>query len=296
MSASLPYIPPEWSNMCRPTKVQKRYKDRDVQPCAPNKTAVCPTEIEMDYVSNVIKSDTTAVSTPMLSAKDCVHVGTTCESILKCITMTPVSVDEPILLLDNIIAKLPFKDVLHKLSMCNTTHPNLTLISKRFEESFMRVPMHQHERSCVMGDNCECNFIDPKKPFTAVEFCPPMGNPSSASMPPHMCVICHRKLVQTCFYEAQFQNNHRWDCVIQSYGNIYGEDGEYSRDVVLVSPPNTDLVRVMPLPIACHQRNQYTVDDSAVRHLIQNNMTHLPSSQGFVLPSSGLSSVCTPPY
>lgn len=156
----------------------------------------------------------------------------------------------------------------------------------------MREPLHANERLCCMGENCECNFIDVSKPFTAVEFCPPFGQPTSEAVERHMCVICHRKMVQMCFYDAQY-NQKKWEHCIQSYGNIFGQPNEYCKDVMLIAPPNTDLLKVMPFPIACHQRNQYTVDDCGVRHLIQNNMTHI-TKQNFEHPSLDASNGCMP--
>ena len=34
----------------------------------------------------------------------------------------------------------------------------------------MREPLNSTERLCVMGERCECRYIDKGNPFTAVEF------------------------------------------------------------------------------------------------------------------------------
>jgi len=299
MDCKIPYIPTEWDNIQRPQKTHRKGVVRrgngdgaggsatPTHGASSAGTVLASAEMEA-YVCTVIQNDINEMEKD--NKEEIQHkqdlVQADCNKILDCIAKTITMTDPPTqLMLDNIISQLPFKDVLYKLNHTdiNRKNPNLPLISKRFEESFMRAPMHARERLCAMGGNCECNFIDLHKPFTAVEFCPPMGTPANENTQRHMCVICHRKLVQSCFYDAQF-SVQQWDVLVQNYGNIFGHTDEYSKGVVLISPPNTDLLRIMPLPIACHQRNQYTVDDCGVRHLIQNNMTHIPE-QDFLPPS-----------
>ena len=84
-----------------------------------------------------------------------------------------------------------------------TEAPKIPVVTKAYEESYMRQPMFDYERPCVMGALCECNFLS--EGFTAVEFLLPS---EAATMTPaserQMCVLCHRKLVQKLFYDIVY--------------------------------------------------------------------------------------------
>ena len=57
--------------------------------------------------------------------------------------------------------------------------------------------------------------------------------------------------------------------IIQRYGNIANQRGEYSSDAMIMCHPNGP-VQCMPLPIVAHQRNHYQVYDvSVVKHIKQ---------------------------
>lgn len=101
----------------------------------------------------------------------------------------------------------------------------------------MREPVDASERPCAMGDTCECTKItrDPADGFVAVEFLLP-GECRDESTPPHMCVLCHRKTVQTLFYDMVYSGTP-CHCVIQRYGNICGAPNEYAREVRPSPPP-----------------------------------------------------------
>jgi hypothetical protein len=258
--------------------------------------------------------------------------------------------------LDHILSNVPYKDMLQDLfgmdgdRGCIGEHgddaatrplksPSIPLVTKTYEESFMREPMWEHERLCIMGTNCECNFIGTRagEGFTAVEFI----LPSEACILPaqrtrQMCVLCHRRLVQSLFYDIIYaggehprmchvlsQNqshafhlcfvcvcvrvvfvcgfissiflshslthslylhpallNHclMLSCaagspfrgVIQRYGNICNQEGEYAREVMLICPPNGP-VECMPFPSVSHQRNKYAVYTKAgIKYIKQN--------------------------
>ena len=62
----------------------------------------------------------------------------------------------------------------------------------------MRQPL-KGEAACVMGANCECQFLDPKLRFTAVEVRLPQDPPQA-----QMCVLCSRKTTQKLFYDICF--------------------------------------------------------------------------------------------
>jgi hypothetical protein len=116
------------------------------------------------------------------------------------------------------------KDLFGSNASCTRGYraPSIPVVSKVYEESYMRQPIYEYERLCVMGANCECNFIGsrPGEGFVGVEFLLP-SEASSSSAPceaeeelqdstsraqqqqqqQQMCVLCHRKLVQSLFYD-----------------------------------------------------------------------------------------------
>ena len=188
----------------------------------------------------------------------------------------------------------------------------------------MRQPMYDYERPCVMGGNCECNFIGTKvgEGFTAVEFPLPTATSGQGSMcsstaedddqqqqqkgeegggppaaPPSMCVLCHRRLVQSLFYDIIYAGSP-YRGIIQLYGNICNQENEYARsaflrvcvlsqtfvdmnttcrEMCLICPPNGP-VECMPLPSVCHQRNKYSViQKNGVKYIRQ----HLVGVQDF---------------
>lgn len=115
--------------------------------------------------------------------------------------------------LDHILSRVPYKEMLRdlfgsqKMSSSADRAPNVPVVAKAYEESFMRQPMFEHERLCVMGALCECNSVSmiPGSGFTAVEFLLPSEasamSSGTADVEQQMCVLCHRKLVQKLFYD-----------------------------------------------------------------------------------------------
>lgn len=60
--------------------------------------------------------------------------------------------------------------------------------------------------------------------------------------------------------------------IIQRYGNIFGQPGEYASECMLICPPGIGL-HAMPLPIMSHQRNRYSVvNNGGVKHLRQHRV------------------------
>ena len=129
----------------------------------------------------------------------------------------------------------------------------LPIITKVFEESFMRQPL-SGERECASGTLCECNFIDTANPFICVEFLVPGEQPGPT---PQLCVICSRKVTQKLFYDILFTGK-TYPGVIQRFGNICNTPGEYARDCCLICPANGPLNN-LPFPCMSHQRNKYQV-------------------------------------
>ena len=103
-----------------------------------------------------------------------------------------------------------------------------------------------------MGDLCECRFIDRQCPFTGVEFRLPDDPPT-----PQLCVLCSRKATQKMFYDMCYAGVAPKG-VIQRFGNIFGQPGEYSTELMLSCPQGVSL-SAMPLPIMSHQRSRYSV-------------------------------------
>ena len=154
------------------------------------------------------------------------------------------------------------------------------VVSRMYEEQFMRETLNSSERQCVMGRDCECNFIDKSNPFVGMEFLLP-GEERPANV--QMCVLCHRRFVQAMFHDIVFAGK-QFMGIIQRYGNICGQDGEYAKEVALICPPNGP-TECMPLPSISHQRNKYCIRSiGGVRHIVQCNM----SPQDFHLPPRGV--------
>jgi hypothetical protein len=181
--------------------------------------------------------------------------------------------------LDHILARVPYKSMLENL-FCNVEQdhvPDVPILGRAYEESFMRQPQGG-EQACIMGDKCECMFIDKNAPFVAMEL-RMQGDP----LTPQMCVLCSRATTQKCFYDMCFLGQGVRG-VIQRYGGIFGQAGEYAQEVMLVSPRSTGLAN-MPLPSVSHQRNRYTVIvHGGLKHLTQHRVGfedfHRPSSTG----------------
>ena len=149
--------------------------------------------------------------------------------------------------LDHILSKVPYKDMLRDLfgSNASTTEgyraPCIPVVSRAYEESYMRQPIYSYERPCVMGSSCECNFIgaSPSDGFTAVEFLLPSeasalgsGQQPVAAAAHQMCVLCHRRLVQSLFYDIIYAGSP-YRGIIQRYGNICNHGNEYARCVLV---------------------------------------------------------------
>lgn len=140
-----------------------------------------------------------------------------CESILAAIQRSQAAQGGPDdagieVNLDHILSKVPYKNMLKDLFGSNASAtqnyraPCIPVVSKAYEESYMRQPMYEYERPCVMGANCECNFIGTAagEGFTAVEFLLPSEASALESRQlaaQQMCVLCHRRLVQSLFYD-----------------------------------------------------------------------------------------------
>eukprot|EP00961_Rhodomonas_salina_P172690 2328626-Rhodomonas_salina.3 len=158
--------------------------------------------------------------------------------------------------LDTLLSRLPYKKMMQEMLPQNVDKviPSVPYVSRIYEEGFMREPIHKHEEKCVMGEICECMFIDKNNPFIGVEFIVPGEKVSST---PQMCVLCSRATTQQLFYDIVFDNVSH-NVLIQRYGNLHSVPNEYAKSAMLICPPNGPL-HVMPVPIMSHQRNRYSV-------------------------------------
>jgi hypothetical protein len=172
-----------------------------------------------------------------------------------------------------LLSKLPYQKMLSDLFSHNDDKellpsPNIPYVTKSYEESFMREPINSTERLCAKGDQCECMYIDSDKPFTAIEFLLP-GEKQPPT--PHLCVVCCRAVTQQLYYDIMF-DKHDFGGVIQRFGNIHSQAGEYALDAMLIAAPNVAL-HIMPLPIVSHQRNRYSVFiKRGIKHLKQSRV------------------------
>lgn len=137
---------------------------------------------------------------------------------------------------------------------------DIPVVTRAYEESYMRSAIGS-ECSCVMGHDCECMLLDDKQPFVGMRFQLPNFESSSVvsdiNLRITMCVICIRKTTQRLYYDAVYKGVTP-ACIIQVYGNVFGEPDEYAEEVALRVPADSSLV-CMPLPIVSHQRNRYIV-------------------------------------
>lgn len=184
----------------------------------------------------------------------------------------------PELPLDHILARVPYKSMLENLfGNTDARVPEVPILTKAYEESFMRQPL-PGERQCVMGELCECTTIDRAASFIGVELRLPNDSDQA-----QMCVLCSRATAQKCFYDMCYLNRPTKG-LIQRYGVIFGQPGEYASECVLVAPPALGLTS-MPVPSMSHQRNRYTVVSHGGTKVLQQHRVsfedfHSPSSTG----------------
>jgi hypothetical protein len=178
--------------------------------------------------------------------------------------------------LDHVLSRVPYRTMLENLfQQADEVVKDVPILSRAYEESFMRQPM-AGERPCAMGDLCECMHIDKGCPFVGVELRLP-NDPEE----PQMCVLCSRCTTQKCFYDMCYLARPV-PGIIQRYGCIYGQPGEYAAECVLI-PPRAIGPASMPVPCMSHQRNRYSVvTHGGVKHLRQ----HRVAWEDFQSPSS----------
>ena len=103
----------------------------------------------------------------------------------------------------------------------SVTAPSVPIVTRSYEESYMQEKIDSSERTCVMGERCECTMISREGGFVGVEFILPGENIHQGGATRQMCVLCHRKLVQSLFHDIVY-GGVPYRGVIQRYGNICG--------------------------------------------------------------------------
>jgi hypothetical protein len=194
--------------------------------------------------------------------------------------------------LDSIMTHIPYVEVLQQMFGGSAVADSacVPVVTRAYEESYMREVLSGVDEPCIMGSNCECQFIDEHNPFTGVQFTLPVEAFSAAAAAAGMveelssnklCVLCCRKHTQSLFYEALY--NHRaYSACIQLYGNICDSPGEYAKEAMLICPLSGP-INNMPLPIVAHQRNRYSV---VVHNGIRQLRQHRVAYEDFHVPSS----------
>ena len=180
------------------------------------------------------------------------------------------TISDNILSLENVINNISFVKMISGLQK-NTAVKSIPVVSRNYEEKFMRESISSSEKSCIMGKACEGMFLDSRLPFVGTQFV----LPNTYKQERGMCIFCLRKTTQLLFYKTIY---HGYDikCVIQKYGNICNQPGEYSAESMLVCHPNGP-VHCMPLPIVAHQRNRYVVSEvGGKKYVKQQNVDVQP--------------------
>jgi hypothetical protein len=144
---------------------------------------------------------------------------------------------------------------------------SVPIVTRAYEESYMRECKDAAEKPCIFQSQCECMKIDPLNAFVGVQF----DLPDMQTQEHGMCVLCMRKSTHIMFYNL-LREGYNVKTVIQKYGNICNQAGEYHPSAMLICPPNGP-VHCMPMPIVAHQRNRYSVvTHHGIRYMRQHNV------------------------
>jgi hypothetical protein len=179
--------------------------------------------------------------------------------------------------LRDIISRQSFQQILEVMEKNDHQHTqSIPEVTRAYEEQYMRA-CRKSENPCVMGDKCECMFIDTDKSFVGTQFVFPTLHIENS-----MCILCLRKTTQLLFYKI-IQKGLPATIPIQKHGNICNKPGEYHPEAMLVCPPSGPL-HCLPLPIVAHQRNRYTVHEiHGIKYIKQHGVGmedfHMPLSQ-----------------
>jgi hypothetical protein len=150
------------------------------------------------------------------------------------------------------------------------------VVTRAYEECFLREPHNKLERVCAMGDNCEGLKIDciSGLKFPLREFFTPNeqhGVETTGKLPKEhrLCLLCKRTEIAKAFYNILNDGMAvKQDAILQDYRNLVGVPGEYCIEDCMVS--GSQRYQGLLDPIVQHRRDLYkivTVD--GVRYLKQ---------------------------
>jgi len=230
-------VPKEWSNLKRARVGGVKGRD----------------SVKKRFKSDTVVSNNSADSTEDICRSICDNIGR-CEDL------------EYELDFSDVLSHIDYRSVLEGLFGGRGAGAEVPIVTREYEESFMREPM-AGERKCIMGTSCEAMMIDKTKPFIAVEF----QLPGKTTETPQMCVLCSRKHTQRLFYDFLYRATPA-SCtgVIQRYGVLFDVAGEYKKDACLIMPPHGP-VHCMPYPSVAYQRSHFTVQTHCMSHFISQS-------------------------
>ena len=177
--------------------------------------------------------------------------------------------DNEKLKIHTILNGISYKQIIDEV-FTNHTYQNreVPLVTKAYEESFMRECLDNTEKKCAMMNDCECMKIDEGNQFIGTQFLMPG---ETGRDEPRMCVLCQRQITQKLYFDLMY-DGMTFDFPIQMYGNICETPGEYSKEVMLFCPTNGPL-HSMPYPSVSHQRNRYSVyTNYGIRYIKQHRV------------------------
>jgi hypothetical protein len=199
-----------------------------------------------------------------------------CDAIDKSLLATAVPAPESTGQLNWLVSKIGVLKMLSSLP--DRSSYSVPIVTRAYEESYMRECKDSSEQPCILGTQCECMKIDRDNKFVGVQFVL-----SSMQASNGMCILCLRKSTHLIFYNI-LREGHRVNNIIQKYGNICNAPGEYHSSAMLICPPHGP-IHSMPLPIVAHQRNRYSVvSHFGIRFMKQHSVymedfQHTPSPQ-----------------
>lgn len=248
-------IPKEWNTLVRGAPASKPGASGGA-----NKRRLGSDEKKGNETSKGVNTTPTAEASDMSVTGICQRITST---IRKSLTSSrrPVELD-----ISYILQCTPYKDLVQSLFSegSGVCAPDVPVVCRAYEESFLRERISEDEQLCIMQDKCEGNFIDPDIKFTCVRFILP-GDPDGSRT--GLCVMCHRKHVQSLYYDMLYSGK-AFRGVIQSYGNM-SQKNEYCREDLLVCPVGA-FTACMPFPIVSHHRSKYqAVCWSGVKQFVQ---------------------------
>ena len=194
------------------------------------------------------------------------------------LSTAPARLDPSALNLNTILSGVAYREILENLfGDGEGVSAEIPVVSKAYEEAYLRECIGPNERPCVMGIDCEGYHISKTHRFACTE----LLLPGEGQGDPQMCVLCCRKHTQKLYYDVLYNPPAMHMGAIQRYGVVVGVPGEYASTVALIMPA-TGPVHAMPFPSVAYCRADYTVVvRNATRFVVQ------AKSMDFQTPSHG---------